>query len=197
MQPPPIHLQPGWRGAINLAAWKNSRRLWEAVQANSGRRYKPCRRLTRFTFTLRLEIFREREKKKTEKEKKIHRSESQTFRTSTRLFYQPKWVTEREFSFWPWSRFSIFFRLSSSSWSIQKKKKFTRESFPRMFKYIFLEEVIIRIRSTRAITGLFTQLFFLLFHRLHTCKRTIINSRRIDIRCVYIIYNRERKLRLR
>ena len=122
MQPPPIHYQPGWRGAINLAAWKNSRRLWEAVQANSGRRYKPCRRLTRFTFTLRLEIFREREKKKTEKEKKIHRSESQTFRTSTRLFYQPKWVTEREFSFWPWSRFSIFFRLSSSSWSIQKKK---------------------------------------------------------------------------
>lgn len=68
---------------------------------------------------------------------------------------------------------------------------------PRMFKHIFLEEVIIRIRSTRAITGLFTQLFFLLFHRLHTCKRTIINSRRIDIRCVYIIYNRERKLRLR
>ena len=69
MQPPPIHLQPGWRGAINLAAWKNSRRLWEAVQANSGRRYKPCRRLTRFTFTLRLEIFREREKKKREREK--------------------------------------------------------------------------------------------------------------------------------
>ena len=77
--------------------------------------------------------------------------------------------------------------------SIEKKKKFTRESFP----HIFLEEVIIRIRSTRAITGLFTQLFFLLFHRLHTCKCTIINSRRIDIRCVYIIYNRERKLRLR
>lgn len=182
MQPPPIHYQPGWRGAINLAAWKNSRRLWEAVQANSGRRYKPCRRLTRFTFTLRLEIFREREKKKTEKEKKIHRSESQTFRTSTRLFYQPKWVTEREFSFWPWSRFSIFFRLSSST--------YVQTHFLRGSDYTW-------IRSTRAIIGLFTQLFFLLFHRLHTCKCTIINSRRIDIRCVYIIYNRERKLRLR
>lgn len=33
------------------------------VQANSGRRYKPCRWLTRFTFT-RLEIFREKEKKR-------------------------------------------------------------------------------------------------------------------------------------
>lgn len=193
MQPPPIHLQPGWRGAINLAAWKNSRRLWEAVQANSGRRYKPCRRLTRFTFTLRLEIFREREKK-TEKEKKIHRSESQTFRTSTRLFYQPKWVTEREFSFWPWSRFSIFFRLSVD----RKKKKIHPWKFHVCSNIHFLRgSDYTWIRSTRAITGLFTQLFFLLFHRLHTCKCTIINSRRIDIRCVYIIYNRERKLRLR
>lgn len=196
MQPPPIHYQPGWRGAINLAAWKNSRRLWEAVQANSGRRYKPCRRLTRFTFTLRLEIFREREKKKREGEKDSSIQIPNVSNEHALILPAEMSHGARIFLLTLIPILDIF---STLVLLLVDKKKI----HPWKFSTLYVQTHFLRgsdytwIRSTRAITGLFTQLFFLLFHRLHTCKCTIINSRRIDIRCVYIIYNRERKLRLR
>lgn len=135
------------------------------------------------------DLSRHRERKK---KKKIHRSESRfrvSFQTSTRLFYQPKWIIARIFLV-TLTPIVIFFNVllvdqKIHSWKFCYACSSTcvqTQHFPtwRGSDYTW-------IRSRRAITRLFTQprAFFFVIPPFHTCKCMIINSRRIDIMYLY------------
>lgn len=116
------------------------------------------------------DLSRHRERKK--KKKKIHRSESRfrvSFQTSTRLFYQPKWIIARIFLV-TLTPIVIFFNVLFVDQKIHSWKFSTLVPL-HVFKHnIFLrgEEVIIHgyVQDELLLDFLLSlELFFLLFHR--------------------------------